>query len=308
MSLDAAPASRTLASPATAAALLNAAGAHPNRSMGQNFLVDANILRIISEAAELSPFDTVIEVGAGLGALTQALVNTVGRVYALEADSKLVGILEHQLGWATNLVLVEADAARFDYATLWDGEPPDDVKMVSNLPYQIAAMLVVDCLKRYPWIREYTVMVQREVANRLASGPGSKEYSAASVRVQVRASVSRVIRVSRNSFYPKPKVDSALLHIVRSEDGAWRGPGSGTEAFFDRVVGAAFGQRRKKLSNALSSSVGPGVSADAVREALRTLGRSGEVRAEDLSPDEFVNLASLLEKRLEPGVSSPAVE
>lgn len=284
---------RMLASPAAARALLDSAGIRPSRSMGQNFLVDANILRIISEAAGLSPYDTVIEVGAGLGALTQTLVAECGKVYALESDRRLMEVLEHQLGSATNLVLVEADASRFDFATLWDSEPPTPVKMVSNLPYQIAATLVVDCLQRYPWLSEYTVMVQREVAGRIASGPGSRDYSGASVKVQARAEVRRVASISRNSFYPRPAVDSAILHLARRDSRSI--PGVVSSGLLDRVVTAAFGQRRKKLANSISSSAGFAPQAATVKEAIDTLGIDPGARAEDLSPDQFVRLAEHLE-------------
>jgi 16S rRNA (adenine1518-N6/adenine1519-N6)-dimethyltransferase len=295
MSLEAGAAPRMLVSPAVVTSLLDRAGIHPSRSLGQNFLVDANILRIIAEAAELSALDTVIEVGAGLGALTQALVERSGRVYALESDRRLIPILEQELSYARNLVLVEADAARFDFTTLWEVEPPDDVKMVSNLPYQIAATLLVNCLKRCPWLRLYTIMVQREVADRLVCGPGSRDYSAASVKVQVRTSVRRVANVSRNSFYPRPGVDSTILHLERRGEHEPGGTLEATDAeHFDRVVTAAFSQRRKKLVNALCSAPGLGVDSGRAREAVEKLGRDSGSRAEDLSPAEYLELSSLL--------------
>ncbi len=292
MRVAAGAAPRMLASPAAARTLLDSAGIRPSRSMGQNFLVDANILRIIAEAADLQPYDAVIEVGPGLGALTQALVEEGGKVYALESDRRLLRILEHELGYATNLQLVEADAARFDFATLWEAEPPAGVKMVSNLPYQIAATLVVDCLQRYPWLETYTVMVQREVADRLACGPGSRDYSGASVKVQARSEIRRVASVSRNCFYPKPGVDSTILHLARRE--AEGLPGVVRSGYFDRVVTGAFGQRRKKLANSLSAAVGLSLEAGSVRSALEDLGKDPGVRAEDLSPAEFIRLAESL--------------
>ncbi len=194
-------------------------------------------------------------------------------------------------------MLVEADAARFDLNTLWETDPPDDVKMVSNLPYQIAATLIVDCLMRHDWIREYTVMVQREVAGRLAAGPGSREYSGASVKTQVRASVSRVANVSRNCFYPKPKVDSTILRLARrgaADSPAILEPGAGE--FFDQVVSAAFSQRRKKLTNSMSSAPKLGLTAERVRLALLDLNKDPGSRAEELSTAEFVELARLLSK------------
>lgn len=285
---------RTLASPSTVRSLLDAAGIRPSRSMGQNFLIDANILRIIIEAAGLGPFDTVIEVGAGLGALTQALVEEGGRVWALESDRRLMRILERELAYATNLVLVEADAARFDFETLWESGPPATVGMVSNLPYQIAATLLIDCLKRYEWLRSYTVMVQREVAERILCGPGSRDYSAASVKVQALSEVRRVASVSRNSFYPRPGVDSTILHLVRRDPGLL--PRVVRSGLFDAVVTGAFAQRRKKLANSLGSSELTGAGPAEVRAALAAAGKDTGGRAEDLSPDEFVVLAQALEE------------
>jgi 16S rRNA (adenine1518-N6/adenine1519-N6)-dimethyltransferase len=290
--LEAGAAPRTLASPAAARALLETAGIRPSRSMGQNFLVDANILRIISEAAGLAPYDTVIEVGAGLGALTQVLVEECGKVYALESDSRLIGILEHELGGAANLVLVEADASRFDLATLWDSEPPAPVKMVSNLPYQIAATLLIDCLQQCPWLTEYTVMVQREVADRIACGHGGRDYSGASVKVQTRAEVRRVASVSRNSFYPKPAVDSTILHLARRDPASL--PAVVGSGFLDRVVTAAFSQRRKKLTNSLAG--GLDIDTASVRSALEALDIDPGARAEGLSPEQFVRLCERLDK------------
>lgn len=292
--MEAGAAPRILASPNTVRNLLASAGIRPSRSLGQNFLVDANILRIITDAAELTPFDTVIEVGAGLGALTQALVEQCGKVYALESDPRLMRLLARELSYARNLVLVEADAVRYDFTELWEGEPPDDVKMVSNLPYQIAATLVLNCLKRYPWLKRYTIMVQREVADRILCEPGCRDYSSASVKIQVMARVRRVANVSRNSFYPKPGVDTTILNLERrSETELAEELGDGMQQF-DRVVTAAFGQRRKKLANALAASPALCTDPAAVRQALQRIGRDPGSRAEDLSPEEFIDLSKML--------------
>ncbi|MBU4174578.1 MAG: ribosomal RNA small subunit methyltransferase A [Actinobacteria bacterium] len=286
---------RRLASPAVARKLLTASDIHPRRSMGQNFLVDANILDIIAEAASLAPGDTVIEVGAGLGALTELLVERCRKVFALESDPRLAGVLRSELGDADNLVLLEVDAVGFDLSGLWPDEPPVGVKMVANLPYGIAAMLVVDCLSRFPWITEYTVMLQREVADRVISTPGNRIYSAVTVKIACRASVSKVATISRNSFYPRPGVDSTLLRLERlGADEVPGGPlGAGEEEFLDRLVTAAFHQRRKKLANSLSSRL-PTIDREDVYRALASIGREENVRAEALSPEEFVRLAGLL--------------
>ena len=286
---------RRLASPAVVRKLLTASDIHPRRSMGQNFLVDANILDIIAEAASLAPGDTVIEVGAGLGALTELLVERCRKVFALESDPRLAGVLRSELGGADNLVLLEVDAAGFDLSGLWPDKPPVGVKMVANLPYGIAAMLVVDCLSRFPWITEYTVMLQREVADRVISAPGNRTYSAATVKIACRASVSKVTSISRNSFYPRPGVDSTLLRLERlGADEVPGGPlGAGEQEFLDRLVTAAFHQRRKKLANSLSSRL-PEMDREDVYRALASIGREENVRAEGLSPEEFVRLARLL--------------
>ena len=287
---------RRLASPAVVMELLAANDIRPRRSRGQNFLIDANVLDIIAEAASLAPGDTVIEVGAGLGALTELLAERCRKVFALESDPRLARVLETELGDAGNLVLLEADAAAFDLSSLWPGEPPEGVKMVANLPYQIAATLVIDCLSLFPWIQEYTVMVQREVADRVTSAPGSRSYSAATVKIACRASARRVAKVSRNSFYPRPGVDSAVLHLERLEDNAVPGGprGAGEEEFLDRVVTAAFHQRRKKIANSLSSGL-PSMDREDVYRALASIGREENVRAEGLSPEEFVELAEILQ-------------
>jgi len=283
-----------LASPTVVKELLNMEGIRPRRSMGQNFLVDSNILRIIAEAAGLSRSDAVIEVGAGLGALTRVLTENCSSVFALESDHRLAGILKRELGSAENLRIVEADAARFDYSTIWSKERPGQVKMVANLPYQIAATLLVDCLYRYPWIKEYTVMVQREIADRFTSSPGSRDYSSATVKVLRMATVQKIARVSRNSFYPKPRVDSTILRINR-RTGVDRPERPGMEQFFNLIVTASFQQRRKKLVNSLATSSGPALDRAQIRDSLIMMGKDPGCRAEELSPEDFIMLAGFLE-------------
>ena len=286
----------SLTSPRVVRELLDSAGIHPSRGMGQNFLVDANVLDIIEKAAGLSGTDTVVEVGAGLGALTGRLVERCREVFALESDARLLRLLGELLGASGNLRMIEADAVRFDLEGLWNGPPGGTVKMVSNLPYQIAATLIVDWLILYPWLAEYTVMIQREVADRMTAAPGGKDYSAATVKIQHRASATRVARVSRNCFYPRPGVDSAIVHIVRHNAGGVRDADGrdGDERLFDLAVTAAFQQRRKKLANSVSSC--PAVSAGPreVAGALANLGIDPGSRAADLSPADYVALVAEL--------------
>lgn len=288
---------RLLTSPAVVRELLTSEGLRPRRSLGQNFLVDANVLRIITDATRVSHFDTVVEVGPGLGALTQALVERAGRVYAIESDPAMAAILSRELGYAKNLVVVRADAMACDLPALWKERPPEGVKMVSNLPYQIAATLLVDWLRDHEWLAEYTVMVQREVGERILAEPGGKDYSSATVKIRYRAEVSKVANVSRNSFYPRPRVDSAVVRLLRRPPG--RGPDAAPaedEAFMDRVVTSAFSQRRKKVVNSVSAGI-EGVTARRVALALADLGISRAARAEDLNPAEYAGLSNLLMER-----------
>lgn len=287
--------SRKVTSPVVARALLEEAGVRPSVTRGQNFLVDENVLGVIERAASLSPSDTVVEVGAGLGALTEILIARCGRVFAVEQDSRLMGVLEMRLGGAQNLVLVHGDAVKLDLFSLWpEGEPPR-ARMVSNLPYRIAATLVVDWLIAYPFLTDYTVMVQREVATRMTSSPGGKDYSAATVKIAYRAQAERVASVSRNSFYPKPRVDSVIVRLRRRGAGeSVDVPRARDERHFDLVVTAAFAQRRKKLANSLASHPGLDVDARSVAGALAAVGRDPGARAEELSPADYTRLAELL--------------
>lgn len=278
---------RPVTSPAVARALLREAGVRPSRSYGQNFLVDGNILAVIAREADLSADTTAIEVGAGLGALTELLVDRCRYVYALESDRRLIELLRRRLSEKENLELILTDASRFDFEKFKLSGCFREAAMVSNLPYRIAASIVVDCLIKYPWITAYTVMVQREVADRMTAKPGSKDYSSATVKIKSRARVARVAEVSRTCFFPRPLVDSALVRIDRLSRSLADEAGPG----FDGVVRAAFSQRRKKLLSALRA----GLDEDPgrVKYALASIGKE-QARAEELSPEEFAQLAKSL--------------
>lgn len=276
-----------LSSPAVTRALLEQAGVRPSRARGQNFLIDSNVLSVIERIAKFSSEMTVIEVGAGLGALTELLADRCASVYALESDRRLFTVLETRLGDRDNVRLLHEDASHFDFDELRRSGGFKTAQMVSNLPYSIAGSLVVDCLIKYPWIVAYTVMVQREVADRMTAKPGGRDYSSATVKIKSRARVSRAAEVSRNCFYPRPAIDSAIVRIERLPDdlAADAGPD------FDRIVTAAFSQRRKKLANSLTS--GLDTEPAKIKAALAEIER-GQSRAEELSPEEYAALARAL--------------
>jgi 16S rRNA (adenine1518-N6/adenine1519-N6)-dimethyltransferase len=253
----------------------------PKRSLGQNFLVDDNILHVIGRLAELDPADVILEIGPGLGVLTTFLADRVRIVHAVEIDRSLAARLGAMLADRPNVLLVVGDAVKLDLTAL---EPPP-VKLVANLPYNVAAPIVVESLDGLPSIRSWCVMVQREVADRFFAFPGTKAYGAISVLVQLAAERTGFHPVSRTVFRPRPRVDSALVAFRR------RTP-LRDFARVKHVVEAAFAHRRKTLPNSLElAGLAPRAAGAAV---LEQLGHDSNARAEELAPEEFVQLAELL--------------
>ena len=247
----------------------------PRKSLGQHFLVDENILGVIGRLAELDPGDVVLEIGPGLGVLTRFLAERVAHVHAAELDRRLAphleGIPRTTVHWG--------DALHLDPRAL----EPSPTKLVANLPYNIATPIVAESLVRDQFLL-WCVMVQREVADRFFAVPSTKAYGAVSVLVQLATERTGLHPVSREVFRPKPNVDSALV--------AFRRIGPGAEPEVKRVVEAAFAHRRKTLANSLS--LAGLASRDRAADALATIGRAANVRAEVLEPHEFPALAEAL--------------
>jgi 16S rRNA (adenine1518-N6/adenine1519-N6)-dimethyltransferase len=253
----------------------------PNKELGQHFLVDENILGVIGRLAELAPEDVVLEVGPGLGVLTTYLADRVANVHAVEVDRSLEPHLAERIAPRENVALVFGDALRVDLAAL----EPAPGKFVANLPYNVATPLVVESLDGLPSVQLWTVMVQREVADRFFAEPSTKAYGAVSVLVQLAAKRTGFHPVSRTVFRPPPNVDSALVAFRRRE----------LPSDFVRVkevVEAGFAHRRKTLPNSVELA---GLTDRArAAGALRAIGREPETRAEALEPAEFVALADAL--------------
>jgi 16S rRNA (adenine1518-N6/adenine1519-N6)-dimethyltransferase len=245
------------------------------KEYGQHFLADRNILDVIGRLAELAPDDVVLEIGPGRGVLTRYLAESVGLVHAIEIDRSLEPALSDL---AANVDLVFGDALRIEL-------PQDATKLVANLPYNVATPLVVESLDGLPNVRLWCVMVQREVAERFFAQPGTKEYGAVSVLVQLAAQQSGFHAVSRTVFRPQPNVDSALVAFRRTE----------LPENYGRVkelVTAAFAHRRKTLPNSVAQA---GLaSREQGAEALAAIGRPAEKRAEARAPEEFVVLMEAL--------------
>jgi 16S rRNA (adenine1518-N6/adenine1519-N6)-dimethyltransferase len=253
----------------------------PNRSLGQHFLIDDNILAVIGRLAELDAADVVLEVGPGLGVLTEYLAERVAHVHAVELDRALEPHLAESLRDWKNVDLTFGDALHLDLGAL----EPAPTKFVANLPYNVATPLIVESLDGLPTVRHWTVMVQREVADRLFARPGTKAYGAVSVLVQLATERTGFHPVSRTVFRPTPNVDSALVAFRRT-------PFPDHFAEIKDVVEAAFAHRRKTLPNSLELA-GLAPRARAV-DALAEIDREANVRAEALEPGEFVALTTAL--------------
>ena len=260
--------------------LLAAHGLRPSRALGQNFVADANTVRRISRLAGVGPCDRVVEIGAGLGSLTLALAETGASVTAIEVDRHLVPVLREVVE-PVGVTVVEADAMRVDWAQLLGSGPP--WVLVANLPYNVATPLVADLLDDVPAIGRMLVMVQREVAERLAAGPGDEAYGAVSVKVAYWATASVAGRVPPAVFVPRPNVESALVSIVRRPAPAVD-PRVVDPAWLFRLVRAGFATRRKMLRGALRGLVDP--------ESFAAAGVDPAARAEQLGVEEWGRLAA----------------
>jgi 16S rRNA (adenine1518-N6/adenine1519-N6)-dimethyltransferase len=259
-----------------------------SRDLGQNFLRDPNILGVIGREAELCPpaaplsgGDVVLEVGGGEGVLSAYLAPRAAWVHVVEIDERLRGRLQAGTTALENVTVWWGDAMRLDFTAM----EPKPTKMVANLPYGIAAGVLLRTIEELDGIRMWVVMVQREVGERLAAGPGSGAYGVTSVLAQLAGDVKVVRAVARTVFRPVPNVDSVLVKIVRT--------GPAPAPHVRRLVGAAFAHRRKALARSLALS-GVQRPREQIRAALVELGHPADVRAERLKPEDFVALAEAL--------------
>ena len=284
-----------LLGPADVRALSQALGVRPTKTLGQNFVHDAGTVRRIVRAAGVRNGETVLEVGPGLGSLTLAILEAGASVIAVEIDPPLaqalpVTVAQRMPEAAGRLRVVGADALSIDGPAalgLADGDPLP-TRLVANLPYNVAVPVLLTLLAALPSLESVTVMVQAEVADRLAAGPGSKVYGVPSVKAAWYASARRTITIGRTVFWPVPNVDSALVELVRREPPSTR---ASREAVF-AVVDAAFAQRRKTLRRALAGLAG---SPQAAEAAIRAAGIDPTRRGETLDVHDFAALAEALE-------------
>jgi 16S rRNA (adenine1518-N6/adenine1519-N6)-dimethyltransferase len=262
-------------------------GIHPTKKWGQNFVIDPNTVRRIVASAQLEPSDVVIEVGPGLGSLTLALLPHVQRVLAVEIDERLarqlpLTVAEHAPGQAGKLDVIHQDAMTITANN--SPFPAEPTALVANLPYNISVPVVLHLLTSFPTIRTVLVMVQKEVADRLVAGPGSRTYGVPSVKARWFGELEYAGNVGRSVFWPAPNVDSGLVRLTRVHRAD---PGVSQKSVFS-VIDAAFSQRRKMLRSALASLLGSTAQAEQV---LTSAGIDPSVRGEQLDLDAFIAIA-----------------
>ncbi len=260
------------------------------KRFGQNFLIDRRVLERIVEAAELDKADTVLEIGPGIGTLTQALASEAGRVVAVEIDGALIPVLRETLAEYCNVEIVNEDILKYDISAL--AAESGALKVVANLPYYITTPIIMELLeKEYP-VEIITVMIQKEVAERMAAGPGTKDYGALSLAVQYYSEPELIANVPPNCFIPRPNVSSVVIRLRIRKEPAVRT--ADRQQMFS-VIRAAFGQRRKTLKNSLANA-GLGFDKEHIAAALDALGLPEEVRGEALTLEQFAALTDELLK------------
>jgi 16S rRNA (adenine1518-N6/adenine1519-N6)-dimethyltransferase len=264
-------------------------GIRPDRDLGQNFLVDSNILGVIERAAELGADDVVLEIGGGLGVLSEHLAERAGHVHVVEVDERLGEALLDATASHANVTVHWADAMTIDLSAL----SPAPEKVVANLPYGIAAGALLRTIEELPTVERWVAMMQREVGERLAASPGAGgkgSYGTPSVLAQLSCEVTVLRAIPRSVFLPVPNVDSVLVGMRRRSSVAETTPA------LRALVSGGFAHRRKTLAGSLGLSAGaPGRSREDVRAALQHIGHAPDVRAERLSPEDFRELARILE-------------
>ena len=282
-----------LGNPTNTIAVLNRYGFSFQKKFGQNFLIDENVVEKIVRDAGVTKDDFVLEIGPGIGTMTQILCENAREVVAVEIDDKLIPILtEDTLSWYDNVTVIHEDILKLDIVKLANerngGKP---IKVVANLPYYITTPIIMGLFESHVPLDSITIMVQKEVADRMQVGPGTKDYGALSLAVQYYAKPEIVANVPPNCFIPRPNVGSAVIRLDRYAE-----PPVQTldEQFMFSVIRASFNQRRKTLVNGLSNAPGLNVSKEKIKEMLARMELSETVRGETLTLEQFAQLADLL--------------
>ena len=264
------------------------------KKFGQNFLIDTHVLDKIIRAAEITREDMVLEIGPGIGTMTQYLAEAAGKVVAVEIDKNLIPILSDTLSAYENVTIINEDVLKLDIQKLANEENQGrPIKVVSNLPYYITTPIIMGLFENHVPVESITVMVQKEVADRMQTGPGNKDYGALSLAVQYYAEPYIVANVPPNCFMPRPKVGSAVIRLTCHEQPPVEVKDE--RLMFD-IIRASFNQRRKTLANGLNNSDKLSFSKEEITEAIESLGKGSSVRGEALTLEEFAELSNYLWK------------
>ena len=281
-----------LGTPAATKEIINKYGFAFQKKFGQNFLIDSNILENIVSAAGITKDDFVLEIGPGIGTMTQYLCEAAKQVVAVEIDKMLIPILKDTLSEYDNVEVINEDVLKVDIKSLAEekngGKP---IKVVANLPYYITTPIIMGLFESKVPIDSITIMVQKEVADRIQTGPGSKDYGALSLAVQYYADAKVVLNVSANCFMPRPNVDSAVIKLTRHTQQV---VSVADEGLMFRIIRASFNQRRKTLVNGLKNSSELDFTKEQVADAIKAIRKDENIRGEKLTLEEFAMLSNAL--------------
>lgn len=262
------------------------------KKFGQNFLIDSNILDKIVQSAEVTKEDCVLEIGPGIGTMTQYLAEAAREVVAVEIDKNLIPILKDTLSEYDNVTVINEDILKVDLNQIvQDKNGGRPIKVVANLPYYITTPIIMGLFENHVPLKSITIMVQKEVADRMQVGPGTKDYGALSLAVQYYAKPEIITRVPASCFMPRPNVDSTVIRLERYEEPPVFAK---DEKYLFAVIRASFNQRRKTLANGLTNAGNLGVNRQLVEEALTQMGLSATVRGEALTLSQFAELSNYL--------------
>ena len=294
-----------LGNPTNTIAVLNRYGFSFQKKFGQNFLIDENVVEKIVRDAGVTKDDFVLEIGPGIGTMTQILCENAREVVAVEIDDKLIPILtEDTLSWYDNVTVIHEDILKLDIVKLANerngGKP---IKVVANLPYYITTPIIMGLFESHVPLDSITIMVQKEVADRMQVGPGTKDYGALSLAVQYYAKPQILLNVPASCFMPRPNVDSAVIQLTRYEKPPVE---VADEHLMFRLIRASFNQRRKTLANGLNNFGGFGLSKEEIQTCIEELGVPVSIRGEALSLEQFAELANIINRHRQQANSTEA--
>ena len=286
----------TLGNPKNTIEIIQKYGFNFQKKFGQNFLIDTHVLERIIEESGITKDDCILEIGPGIGTMTQYLCENAREVIAVEIDKALIPILEDTLSAYNNVTVINDDILKVDVQKIVDekngGKP---IKVVANLPYYITTPIIMGLFESHLPLKSITIMVQKEVADRMQVGPGTKDYGALSLAVQYYAKPEIVANVPPNCFMPRPNVGSAVIRLTKYEEPPVFVE---NEEFMFSLIRATFNQRRKTLVNAIGNAPNLNITKDMVAEVLSEMGESATVRGETFTLEKFAEFSNLIQKKM----------